>query len=85
MSGMTRPKAKITVTLDADALDRARVVVAEGRARSLSAYLEHAMVAQLTAEAEFDTTVAQMLEATGGPPTKEERAAARSLLSGSSA
>jgi hypothetical protein len=59
--------------------------VAEGRARSVSAYNEGAVDNQLAAEADFDAVLDEMLAATGGPPTKAERAAARRRLSGSAA
>jgi Arc/MetJ-type ribon-helix-helix transcriptional regulator len=77
---MARPKVKITITLEADVLDRVRVAVADGRSKSVSAYIEHAVIGQLAAEADFDSTIVEMLAKTGGPPTKEERAIARRLL-----
>ena len=82
MNGMTIPKAKIAVTLDQDVLARVRAAVAGGRARSVSAYVEHALAGQLAAEAEFDAMLAEILDATGGPPTDQEWAAARRLLDG---
>ena len=81
-NGMTDPKAKIAVTLDQDVLARVRAAVADGRARSVSAYVEHALAGQLTAEAEFDAMLAEILAATGGPPTAKERREARRLLDG---
>lgn len=83
MNGMTLPKAKIAVTLDRDVLARVRAAVAGGRARSVSAYVEHALAGQLAAEAEFDAILAEIFDATGGPPTDEEWAEARRLLDGS--
>jgi hypothetical protein len=80
MNGMAPPKVKITITLEAEVLDRVRVAVAEGRSKSVSAYIERAVIGQLAAEADFDSTIVEMLARSGGPPTKEERAIARRLL-----
>ena len=85
MTGMTVPKAKIAVTIDADVLARVKSAVEAGEARSVSAYVEHAVASQLAAETSFDAMLAEMLEATGGPPTDEERAEARRLLAGDAA
>ena len=82
---MTVRKAKIAVTIDADVLARVKSAVEAGEARSVSAYVEHAVASQLAAEASFDTMLAEMLESTGGPPTDEERAEARRLLTGDAA
>ncbi len=84
MNGMER-KAKVAISLRQDVLKQVRERVASGQARSVSGYIEHAVVGQLAAEADFDELIAEMLAATGGPPTKKERAAARRLLSGSAA
>ena len=39
----------------------------------VSAYVEHAVESQLTAEESFDCMLSDMLDATGGAPTDEER------------
>jgi Arc/MetJ-type ribon-helix-helix transcriptional regulator len=75
-----RPKVKVAVSLSQDLVERLRAAVAEGRSRSVSAYVEHAVRAQFASEVEFDALVAEMLTATGGPPTEEERAAAAQVL-----
>lgn len=75
-------KAKVAVTVAPEVLEQVRAAVAAGRARSVSAYVEHAVVAQLAAEADFDTMLTEMLAASGGEPTSQERAEARRLLSG---
>lgn len=85
MKGMERPKVKIAITLRPEIVEQVRARVAAGQARSVSAFIEHAVTGQLAAEADFDSLIAEMLAATGGPPTEEERAAARRLLSGSAA
>lgn len=82
---MTTPKAKIAVTIDADVLARVKSTVKAGEARSVSAYVEHAVASQLAAEASFDALLAEMLESTGGQPTEEERVEARRLLAGDTA
>ncbi|HDH03704.1 MAG TPA: hypothetical protein ENH15_05615 [Actinobacteria bacterium] len=82
---MTRPKAKITITVDQGVLASVKAAVGGGQAPSVSAYVEHAIVGQLAAEAEFDATIADLLNTTGGEPTDEERAEAQRLLSGTAA
>jgi len=83
ISGMEQPKVKIAITLRPEVLDQVRARVKSGHARSVSAFIQHALLAQLAAEADFDDLVTGMLAATGGPPSEEERAAARRVLSGS--
>ena len=77
---MRKPKAKLAVSLDVDLVERLRATVADGGARSVSAFVEHAVRAQFAAEADFDALVEEMLAASGGPPTDEERAAAARVL-----
>ena len=82
---MTKPKAKIAITIDPDVLARVKSEVEAGPLRSVSAYIEHAVVQQLTAEDDFDSWLAEVLEATGGPLTEEERAEAQRILGQSAA
>lgn len=82
---MTNPKAKTTITIDTDVLDHVRAAVASGAAKSISAYIEHAVRSQLAAETEFDSVIEEIFAQTGGPPTANERAAADSLLTDSAA
>lgn len=77
-----KKKVKVAVTVAPDVLEQVRAAVRSGRARSVSAYFEHAIVAQLAAEVDFDAMLAEMLAASGGPPTAKERARARRLLTG---
>lgn len=77
---MTPRKAKLAVSLDAELVDRMRQAVAAGRARSVSALVEHAVRARFAAKVEFDQMLDEMLAATGGPPTPEENAAAARIL-----
>lgn len=82
---MTPPKVKVAVSLSARLVERVRQHVAEGGARNVSAFVEHALSCQLAAETDFDSIVEEMLDATGGPPSATERAEARRLLDGSAA
>ncbi len=77
---MTRPKVKVAVSLSPDLVEQLRTTVAAGRARSVSAYVEHAVRAQFAAEIEFDALLGDMLAATGGPPTEDERIEAARIL-----
>ena len=77
---MTQPKAKIAITIDADVLARVKSEVEAGPLRSVSAYIEHAVINQLAAEDDFDSWLTEALKATGGPLTDEERAEAQRLL-----
>ncbi len=80
MNGMAAPKAKVAISMSPGLLEKVKAVVGRRRAKSVSAYIEHAVAAQLAAEADFDLLVAQSLEDTGGPATTAERARARKLL-----
>lgn len=75
--GMT--KAKIAVSLPAELVEQAHVAVAEGRARSVSAYV----AAALEEKAKLDdlaSLLEEMLAETGGPLTARERKAADRAL-----
>lgn len=79
---MSQPKAKIAISIRQGILDRVKAIVHDERASSVSAYIEHAVSAQLAAEAAFDALIMDALEASGGPATRAERARARKLLLG---
>ena len=79
---MTRPKVKLAISMSPAVLDKVKAIVSRKRSRSVSAYVEHAVAAQLAAEADFDLLVAQRLDETGGPATRIERERARKLLRG---
>lgn len=85
MNGMEKPKVKVAITLSPDLVAAIKARVAAGEARSVSAFIQHAVRGQLAAEADSDGLVEQMLTASGGPASPAERAAARRLLSGSAA
>ncbi len=69
--GMTR-RAKIAVTVPQELVDAARTAVREGRAASVSAYVAEAMETRAKND-DLDALLEEILEATGGPMTDEER------------
>jgi hypothetical protein len=79
---MTEPKAKLAISMSPALLAKVKTAVSRARAKSVSAYIEHAVAAQLAAEADFDVLLAESLAKSGGPPTAAERAQARRLLRG---
>lgn len=79
---MSKTKVKLAVTMSPALVEKVKSIVTKGGAKSVSAYIEHAVAAQLAAEADFDALLAEALERTGGPPTAKERARARKLLRG---
>ncbi|MHB2022033.1 MAG: hypothetical protein ACYCO3_01680 [Mycobacteriales bacterium] len=70
---------KVTVSLDPAVAERARRDVAEGKAKSLSAWLNDAGRARVEGE-ELAEVLAEIFEETGGRLTEEELAAARRRL-----
>jgi hypothetical protein len=80
--GMDRRKAKLAVSMSPALLSKVKALVSRKRAKSVSAYVEHAVAAQLAAEADFDLMIAKRLAETGGPATPREREKARRLLRG---
>ena len=71
---------KVTITLDEDELARIRELVEAGGVRSVSAFVQKAVSAQLDADALWDQTLDEILEETGGPMTDEEKAWADKVL-----
>lgn len=71
--------AKLTVSLDPIVAERARRDVAEGRAKSISAWLNEAARARLE-DQDLAAVLADLLEESGGPPTATELAHARERL-----
>ena len=80
ITGMTPAKVKIAITVRPDLLERVRKAVDSGQAGSVSAYIEHAIAAQLEAEEDWDAMSKEVFAATGGPPTDAERLEARRML-----
>lgn len=70
---------KMTVSLDPVIAERARRDVAEGRAKSVSAWLNEAGRARVEGE-DLAAVLAELFESTGGPPTEQELARARERL-----
>lgn len=72
---------KVTVSLDPDVADRAKRDVAAGRAKSLSAWINEAAKARIERE-DLEVVLADLFDATGGPPTEAELADADARLAG---
>ncbi len=75
--GMTT--VKIAVSLPGELVDAARRAVESGRAASVSGYVAAALRAQAQLD-DLDALLETMLEATGGPLTGDEEAAADRAL-----
>lgn len=71
--------AKVTVSLDPAVAERARLDVAEGRAKSVSAWLNDAGRARVESE-DLAAVLADLFDDTGGPLTERELAEARRRL-----
>ena len=82
---MAAPKVKLAVSMSPALLRKVKAVVAQKRTKSVSAYVEHAVAAQLASEAHFDLLMEEAFAETGGAPTRTERARARKLLGGAAA
>jgi len=82
---MNAPKIKLAVSISPALLRKVKSLVAQRRSKSVSAYIEHAVAAQLASEATFDILIEEALAKTGGPITRTERARARRLFDGAAA
>jgi len=71
--------SKVTVSLDPVVAARARQDVAEGRARSVSAWLNDAGRARVEND-DLAVVLAELFDSTGGPLTEYELAEARARL-----
>lgn len=71
--------AKVTVSLDPVIAEQARRDVAEGKAKSVSAWLNDAGRARLERE-DLADVLAELFDDTGGPLTDQELAKARRRL-----
>lgn len=71
--------SKVTVSLDPAVAERARRDVAQGRAKSLSAWLNEAARARVEGE-DLAHVLAELFDDTGGPLTDQELAEARQRL-----
>ncbi|MHB8295638.1 MAG: hypothetical protein ACYDH5_13650 [Acidimicrobiales bacterium] len=70
---------KVTVSLDPVVAERARQDVTEGRAKSVSAWLNDAGLARVQGE-DLAVVLAELFADTGGPVTEQELAQARRRL-----
>jgi len=73
--------SKVTITLDDDQIQEIRDLVIAGHARSVSAFVQHAVGVALFDAAGWKVMLEDALRQTGGPLTKKERAWADALLS----
>ena len=71
---------KVTVTLPVESVQAIRELVAEGKADSVSGFVQHAVAVSLDDVAVWGAMLAQALEETGGPLTAEEREWADRIL-----
>jgi hypothetical protein len=71
--------AKVTVSLDPAVAERARRDVAEGKAKSVSAWLNDAARARVEGQ-DLAVVLAELFDDTGGPLTEQELAQARQRL-----
>lgn len=71
--------AKVTVSLDPAIAQRARQDVADGKAKSVSSWLNDAARARLEGE-DLAAVLAELFDDTGGPLTERELAQARERL-----
>ena len=70
---------KMTVSLDPEVAERARQDVAEGRAKSVSAWLNEAGRARVEGE-DLAVVLAELFDETGGPLSEDELDGARRRL-----
>jgi hypothetical protein len=71
---------KVTITLHDEQLAALRSVVADDKAESVSAFVQHAVSVALADVAGWDAMLGVALKQTGGPLTAKERAWAHSIL-----
>lgn len=72
---------KVTITLAAEQLNAIRSLVDARSAKSVSAFVQHAVAVSLSDVAGWGALLARGLEQTGGPLTKVERDWADEVLS----
>jgi Arc/MetJ-type ribon-helix-helix transcriptional regulator len=64
---------KVTITLDAEQLEKIRALVLAGRAASISGFVQHAVGVALDDVAGWGAQLARALDETGGPLSADER------------
>ena len=77
--GMARTR-KVTVTLPAESVEAIRRLVTEGKADSISGFLQHAVQVALDDVAGWSALLGQALSETGGAMTSEEQQWADEVL-----
>lgn len=75
---------KVTVTLPLEAVAAIRALVDEGKADSVSGFVQHAVQVSLDDVAGWGAMLAEALRETGGEMTPAERAWADGVLAGGS-
>jgi Arc/MetJ-type ribon-helix-helix transcriptional regulator len=71
---------KVTITLDENQLAAVRNLVASGKAKNISSFVQHAVAVSLADVAGWGAMLGLALQETGGPLTRKERAWADALL-----
>lgn len=71
---------KITVTIPTDSVAAIRALVSEGKADSVSGFVQHAVRVALDDVAGWGSTLTRALDETGGDLTPEERSWADQVL-----
>ncbi|MGE3618925.1 MAG: toxin-antitoxin system antitoxin subunit [Acidimicrobiia bacterium] len=71
---------KVTVTMPVESLDAIRALVAQGRADSVSGFVQHAVQVSLDDVRGWGAMLAEALDATGGAMTPAERVWADEIL-----
>lgn len=71
---------KVTVTLPVEQLDAVRAFVDQGRSKSVSAFVQHAVAVTLGDVAGWGLVLDEALARSGGPLTSGERAWADAVL-----
>jgi Arc/MetJ-type ribon-helix-helix transcriptional regulator len=72
--------AKLTITLDEGQLALIKKLVSTGKAKNVSAFVQHAVSISLADRAGWGAMLGIALEQTGGPLTRKEREWADSIL-----
>lgn len=71
---------KVTVTLEDEQLAAVRKLVATGKARNVSSFVQHAVSVSLSDVTGWGAMLGLALEETGGPLTRKERAWADAII-----
>lgn len=71
---------KVTVTLEVEQLEKVRALVAEGKASSVSGFVQHAVGVALDDVAGWEAMLVEAVSETGGPLSADERRWADAIL-----